>query len=96
MNSALEVAPHDAECGALVVEQFAEIEAFFKTRILAAQANKTVSTNVDATEMARLLLGVLLGIRVLARNKPNRALLEGIARPALSLLKPPSRRRRKR
>jgi len=32
------------------------------------------------------LLSVLLGIRVLARSKPERTLLEGIARPALSLL----------
>jgi TetR/AcrR family transcriptional repressor of nem operon len=29
---------------------------------------------------------VLLGIRVLARSKPDRALLEGVARPALALL----------
>jgi TetR/AcrR family transcriptional repressor of nem operon len=33
-----------------------------------------------------LLLGVLLGIRVLARAKPERLLLEGVARPALALL----------
>jgi hypothetical protein len=36
--------------------------------------------------LARLLLGVLLGIRILARSKPERALLEGVARPALALL----------
>ncbi len=39
-----------------------------------------------AKDLARLLLGVLLGIRVLARSKPERALLEGVARPALALL----------
>jgi TetR/AcrR family transcriptional regulator, transcriptional repressor for nem operon len=93
VNSALEVAPYDAECRALIAGQFAEIEAFFKRSILAAQANKTVSRNVDAIEMARLLLGVLLGIRVLARSKPNRGMLEGVARPPLALLKPPSKRR---
>jgi len=32
------------------------------------------------------MLGVLLGIRVLARSKPDRALLEGMVRPALALL----------
>ena len=36
--------------------------------------------------MTGVLLGVLLGIRVLARSKPNRALLESVARPALALL----------
>jgi TetR/AcrR family transcriptional repressor of nem operon len=39
-----------------------------------------------AWDCARLLLGVLLGIRVLARAKPERALLEGVAAPALALL----------
>ena len=35
VNSALEVAPHDAECRAVIAEQFGEIEAFFKRCILA-------------------------------------------------------------
>jgi TetR/AcrR family transcriptional repressor of nem operon len=39
-----------------------------------------------AKDVARLLLGVVLGIRVLARARPQRALLEGVARPALALL----------
>jgi TetR/AcrR family transcriptional regulator, transcriptional repressor for nem operon len=36
-----------------------------------------------------LLLGVLLGIRVLARAKPRREILEGVARPALAMLDKP-------
>jgi TetR/AcrR family transcriptional repressor of nem operon len=36
VNSALEIAPHDPKCRALIAEQFATIEAFFKGRILAA------------------------------------------------------------
>jgi TetR/AcrR family transcriptional repressor of nem operon len=36
--------------------------------------------------MARMLLGMLLGIRVLARTRPERALLEGLIRPAFALL----------
>src|ERR1700731_784189 len=35
VNSALEVAPHQSGLGAVIVEQFAEIEAFFKKCILA-------------------------------------------------------------
>ena len=35
-----------------------------------------------------MLLGVLLGIRVLARIRPERALLEGVLRPALAALEP--------
>ena len=52
----------------------------------AAQAAGTVPRKVDAVDAARLLLGVVLGIRVLARTNPDRELLEGVARPALALL----------
>jgi len=86
INSALEVAPHDKELGALIAERLAEIEAFFRRSIKAAQADGAVPRNRVAKDLARLLLGVLLGIRVLARSKPERALLEGVARPAFALL----------
>ena len=86
INSALEVAPHDRQLGALVADRLAEIEAFFYRSIKAAQAEGAVPRNRVARDLARLLLGVLLGIRVLARSKPERALLQGVARPALALL----------
>ena len=86
INSALEVAPHDRQLGALIAERLAEIEAFFYRSIRAAQAKGAVPRHRVAKDLARLLLGVLLGIRVLARSKPDRALLEGVARPALALL----------
>ena len=86
INSALEVAPHDRELRVFVADRFAEIESFFRRSIKAAQAEGTVPQNRAAKDLARLLLGVLLGIRVLARSKPERALLEGVARPALALL----------
>jgi TetR/AcrR family transcriptional regulator, transcriptional repressor for nem operon len=94
VNSALEVAPHHAECRAVIAAQFRDIEAFFKRCILAAQAERTVSRAIDAGATARLLLGALLGIRVLARAMPERDLLDGIARPALALLHPPRPRRK--
>jgi TetR/AcrR family transcriptional repressor of nem operon len=86
INSALEVAPHDLELGELIADRLGEIEAFFRRLIKAAQAERTIRPDVVGKDVARLLLGVLLGIRVLARAKPERALLEGIARPALALL----------
>jgi TetR/AcrR family transcriptional repressor of nem operon len=86
INSALEVAPHDKELGALIADRLAEIEAFFYRSIKAAQVQGTVPPDRAAKDVARLLLGVLLGIRVLARSKPERALLDGVARPALALL----------
>jgi TetR/AcrR family transcriptional regulator, transcriptional repressor for nem operon len=95
VNSALEVAPHQRELGAMIAKQFGEIEAFFKRCILAAQADGTAPRGLDASDTARLLLGVLLGVRVLARSVPNRSLLEGAVRPALALLDLPGRRRKK-
>ena len=86
INSALEVAPHDKELGALIADRLGEIETFFRRSIKAAQADGAVPRKRVAKDIARLLLGVLLGIRVLARSKPERALLEGVARPAFALL----------
>jgi TetR/AcrR family transcriptional repressor of nem operon len=86
INSALEIAPHDRELGARIAGHLSEIEAFFRRSIRAAQKQRTVPASVGAKDVARLLLGVLLGIRVLARSRPERALLEGVARPALALL----------
>ncbi len=86
INSALEVAPHDAELGAEIAERLGEIEAFLRRSVQAAQADGSVPKSRNSRQIARLLLGVLLGIRVLARSKPDRALLEGVVRPALALL----------
>ena len=86
INSVLEVAPHDRKLGALIADRLVEIEAFFFRSIKAAQADGAIPRNRIAKDLARLLLGVLPGIRVLARSKPERALLEGVARPALALL----------
>jgi TetR/AcrR family transcriptional repressor of nem operon len=86
INSALEVSPHDPELGDVIADRLGEIEAFFLRSIKAAQADGTVPRKRSAKDIARLLLGVLLGLRVLARSKPERALLEGTVRPALALL----------
>jgi TetR/AcrR family transcriptional repressor of nem operon len=86
VNSALEIAPHDATLGAIITARLGEIEAFFHRSIRAAQREGTVPRKVRPKDHARLLLGVLLGIRVLARAKPDKALLEGAARYALALL----------
>ena len=86
INSALEIAPHDAKLSALIADRLVEIERFFHRSIRRARAEGSVPRNRSAKDSARLLLGVLLGIRVLARVRPERALLEGVARPALAQL----------
>lgn len=83
VNTALEVAPHDPEMRRVVADELALIEAFFRRCVESAHQEGKLANTVDAQGLGRLLLGVLLGIRVLARTRPQRALLEGVARPAL-------------
>ncbi|MFI5001871.1 MAG: TetR/AcrR family transcriptional regulator [Reyranellales bacterium] len=93
VNSALDVAPHDAVIGKVVAAYLDEIRAFFRRNVLAALAADQVPQKIDADEVSGHLLGVLLGIRVLARTGARRKLLEGVARPALALLDIPGQPR---
>jgi TetR/AcrR family transcriptional regulator, transcriptional repressor for nem operon len=86
VNSALEIAPHDPEIGAEVASRLGEVEAFFRRSMIAAQKQGSVPSDRDAKDLARVLLAVLLGIRVAARARPKRKLLEGMARPVLAML----------
>lgn len=88
VNSALEVAPHDPEFRQIVTEVLGHIEAFFRRCVQAGQRDGTITTSQSATDLGRLLLGVHIGLRVLARTRPERPLLEGMVRPALALLEP--------
>jgi TetR/AcrR family transcriptional repressor of nem operon len=92
VNSALDVAPHDAAIGRVVADYLGELRAFFRRNLKAARAAGRVSRQTDPDELAGHLLGVVLGIRVLARTRADRAQLEAVARPALRLLDMPRRR----
>jgi len=86
VNSALEVAPHDAEFRKVIAAVLGRIDTFFLSRIQAGQADGTISRTTPAQNMAYHLLGVLMGIRVLARVRPDRTVLEGVVAPALAML----------
>jgi TetR/AcrR family transcriptional repressor of nem operon len=86
VNSALEVAPHDAEFQQLIAGVLERIEKFLCRCLAAGQTQGTITRSVSAGELAQHLIGVLMGVRVLARVRPQRALLEGAIRPALALL----------
>jgi TetR/AcrR family transcriptional regulator, transcriptional repressor for nem operon len=53
VNSALEVAPHDAKCRAIIAAQFGNIEAFFRECLLAGQADKTISGDIEKNKARR-------------------------------------------
>lgn len=89
VNAALEVAPHDPEFRLVVAEELKQIEAFFRRCVQRGQQIGDIPATVDAKDGARLLLGVLMGIRVLARARPERVLLEGVVRAALATFEAP-------
>lgn len=96
VNSALDVAPHDAELKAVIASYLKEIEAFFRRCLERARHQEMLAPGIDTADTARLLLGVVLGLRVAARARPERALLEGMVRPALSILTASGRARTRR
>jgi TetR/AcrR family transcriptional repressor of nem operon len=87
VNAALDVAPHDPEFRKVVAKTLVGIEAFFQRCVVVGQADGTIARSLPAETLAQNLLGVLMGIRVLARVRPERALLEGVAAPTLALLR---------
>jgi TetR/AcrR family transcriptional repressor of nem operon len=93
VNSALDVAPHDAEIGKIVAGYLGEIRVFFHRNVEAAREAGHIPRKINAEFVSGHLLGVLLGIRVLARTGAHRKLLESVAQPALDLLDHPVRRR---
>jgi TetR/AcrR family transcriptional repressor of nem operon len=86
VNAALEIDPHDAEFRKVVAKEFSSIESFFEKCIKVGQKEGSFRRDVPATESAKTLLSVLLGIRVLARSRPQRSLLEGAVRSALTFI----------
>jgi TetR/AcrR family transcriptional repressor of nem operon len=86
VNSALEIAPHDPEFQRVIAGVLQRVEAFFRRCVEAGQASGSISTAHSPDDMARLLVAMLLGIRVLARACPERKLLEGVIRPVFALM----------
>jgi TetR/AcrR family transcriptional repressor of nem operon len=86
VNSALEVSPADAEFQGAIARELTVIERFFHRCFSAGQKAGEIPTAHSAEDAAKLLYAVLLGVRVLARVKPERALLTAAVRQALALL----------
>lgn len=85
-NTALELSAHDAEIAAIVATSQKETEQFFRRQIKRDQSTGEIDQNLDATHTARLLLAALIGLLVLARSRPERALLKSIANSAMDSL----------
>jgi len=86
INSVVEVGLDDAELRDEMVSDLWLIEAYFRSKIEQGQTDGSISLEHKPDDLARFLLGVIVGIRVLARIQPEREHLEALARPVSALL----------
>ncbi|MGH7091975.1 MAG: TetR/AcrR family transcriptional regulator [Stellaceae bacterium] len=87
VNAALELAPYDPEFQKLVADELIFIEDFFRRCVAAGQKDNSIPDTRPADELGKVLLSVLLGIRVLARTRPEREVLEGAANGVMALFR---------
>ena len=85
VNCALELAPRDPKVAEIVNRAFDETRSFFQSTIERGQSAGEISAAVNAKETAQTLLGLLLGMRVLARAGSVSA-VNTIAGQAVALL----------
>jgi len=78
VNTALELSPHDPEIASLVQAGFNEVEAFFVSMIEDAQRNKTMRNSIEPKTTAKALLGLFLGLRVLARSNADKTTRDAV------------------
>ncbi len=82
VNTAQELSPHDPEVAAIVEASLAGMEAFFREKVGAGKVIGEIPDKVEATQAGRALLGLLVGLRVLSRSRPEPALLRALRRQA--------------
>lgn len=87
INTALELSPHDSESEEIVKRAFVAMEGFFRLMIEQGQAEGEIPETISPTDTARGLLGLFIGLRVLARSRPEPSLLRSIASQAEAMLK---------
>lgn len=81
INSALEVAPHDPEFGRMIDDAMGETESFYRRCVERGRRDGSIDPGQSPENLARMLLGIQIGIRVMARTRPDRAVLEGMVAP---------------
>lgn len=86
VNSALEVAPKDAEVAKIVRNGFRDVERFFADLIRRGQESREFRKGINAEKMGRALMSQLVGLLVLVRAGAPRQVLESIVQQADELL----------
>ncbi|CAN5587155.1 TetR/AcrR family transcriptional regulator [soil metagenome] len=86
-NTAVELAPHDAEAAARISRYVRRTEEAFTGALVRAQGAGEIPAEGDPKVLARFLVSNLHGLRVLARAGSDRRTLEDAARVALRTLR---------
>ena len=86
VNTALELSPHDEAVAEIVSTGLRQVETFFHDMIKAGQALGEIPLSVDPAATSQALLSLFIGLRVLTRSRPEKALFKSIARQAEAML----------
>ena len=86
INTAMELLPNDLEVAALVRGALTELEVTFRGAVERGIAGAEIARQVDATQVARCLLSLFLGMQVLLRSRPDESLLRAVVSQAEALL----------
>ncbi len=85
-NTAVERSPHDEDCAMRVRNYFAEVETNIKTLIERGQVDGDITSKRDPDTLAAFFIGVMQGIRVVAKVNPEEACLRPLVEVALASL----------
>lgn len=86
VNASLEMAPHDSEVAKRVQTGLDKTREAFYRLLITAQAAGELALSLDPHRLASYFLNAYIGLRILARSKPERRLLEDVVSTTVSVL----------
>lgn len=86
VNAIIEMAPHDSEVKHITQSASQAQEEMFYRLLITAQVRGELDWTSDPHQIAHFLLGILISIRVLARARQDRKILQDVVETALAIL----------
>jgi TetR/AcrR family transcriptional regulator, transcriptional repressor for nem operon len=86
-NTAVELAPHDEQIAGSISCYIRRTEDAFERALVRGRATGEIPADKDPKALARFLVSILHGVRVLARAGVDRAVLDDSVRTALEALR---------
>jgi TetR/AcrR family transcriptional repressor of nem operon len=86
VNSAVELAPHDADAARIVAVNQRTTERLFRRALELGRKRGELGVAHDVPALARYLVSALQGLRVTAKANPNRAALRDVVDVSLAVL----------